>query len=222
MVKPTPSRFNPDLLARESTVYSVNLPLRQFGRLREMLLEDDGEMQATFRFSRRKKTVHIAGNLKASLSLQCQRCLEPMQHEVDETFELVFAKSLDAANAMPDGMDPVVLDEHGQIHVVDLFEDELILHLPSVAKHAQIDVCEASEYMINADRAASVNAEGNDQHDDSKQEDKDKLASMKNGAESDTESGAKNGKNGRNERDGSSAEGDKPKPFDVLKNLDLH
>lgn len=201
MVKPTPSRFNPDLLARESTVYSVNLPLAQFGRLRELLLNDEGEMHATFRFSRRKNTVLIAGSLKTSFNMQCQRCLEPMQHAVDEPFELVFAKSLDAANAMPEGMDPVVLDEHGQIHVVDLFEDELILHLPTVAKHAQMDACHASEHMISASQVMTdrVGANGNIPQDGSEQDDRDK-----------------------DDRDKQEQATDKPKPFDVLKNLDLH
>ena len=123
MVKPTPNRFNPDLLARDSTQYSVNLPLKQFSRLSKMLLDDQGEMQAVFRFSRRKKVVLISGRLKTSYTLQCQRCLEPMQAPVDEPFELVFANTEEDAQAMPDGLDPVVLDENGQIHVVDLFED---------------------------------------------------------------------------------------------------
>ncbi len=143
MVKPIPSRFNPDLLARDSTQYSLNLPLGQFGRLRELLLDDTAELQAVFRFSRRKNTVLVAGTLKTSFTLECQRCLEPMQLLVEEPFELAFAKTEAAAQEMPEGLDPVVLDDNGQIHVVDLFEDELILHLPAVALHAQLDECKA-------------------------------------------------------------------------------
>jgi len=66
MVKPTPSRFNPDLLARDSTVYSVTLPLAQFSRLRDLLLDSQGEVQATFRFSRRKESVLAAGELSTT------------------------------------------------------------------------------------------------------------------------------------------------------------
>lgn len=142
MVKPTPSRFNPDLLARDSTQYSVNIPLGQFSRLRNLLLDDKGEMSAVFRFSRRKDTVLVAGKLTTTFQLQCQRCLEPMQFDVDEPFELAFAKTESLAQQMPEGLDPVVLDEHGQIHVVDLFEDELILHLPTVARHDNLSECE--------------------------------------------------------------------------------
>ena len=158
MVKPTPSRFNPDLLARDSTQYSVNLPLGQFSRLREMLLSDEGEISATFQFSRRENAVFVEGNVKTSYRLLCTRCLEPMDYAIDEAFELVFAKSEQAAHDMPDGLDPVVLDEHGQIHVVDLFEDELILYLPTVAQHAKADECKASEKLLTADEIDKASA----------------------------------------------------------------
>jgi len=142
MVKPIPSRFNPDLLARDSTQYSANVPLGQFNRLRGLLLDDSAEMSAVFRFSRRKDTVLVSGTLNTCFALQCQRCLEPMQLVVEEAFELAFAKTEAAAQSMPEGLDPVVLDDNGQIHVVDLFEDELILHLPTVARHVQMSECE--------------------------------------------------------------------------------
>ena len=192
MVKPTPSRFNPDLLARDSTQYSVNLPLRQFSRLRELLLDDQGEMQATFRFSRRKAHVLVTGNLQTNYQLQCQRCLEPMQFAVDEPFELVFAKTLEAAQDMPENLDPVVLDEHGQIHVVDLFEDELILHLPTVARHEQLVECEASEHVLFDDDSTAGSGQIN------QQEEQNELSNTDN------------------------AETARKNPFAVLKNLDLH
>ena len=195
MVKPTPSRFNPDLLARDSTQYSVNLPLGQFSRLRELLLDDQGEMHAIFRFSRRKDTIVVSGNLKTNYRLQCQRCLEPMQWHVDEAFELVFAKSLEAAQAMPESFDPVVLDDNGQIHVVDLFEDELILHLPTVARHEQLEDCEASEHVLFAEDAAAVAPDERTDNDEHEQQD---------------------------QNDSSNADTVRKNPFDVLKNLDLH
>ncbi len=197
MVKPTPSRFNPDLLARDSTQYSVTLPLGQFSRLQEFLLDDSGELNATFRFSRRKKSVLVAGTLKTSYRLECQRCLEPMQADIDEPFEFVFTKSLEEAQALPDtSPDPVVLDENGQIHVVDLFEDELILHLPTVARHEQIEECEASGHVLFIDAAQAESMDGAPEPLIGQQE--------------------------QSEQKQSDSKGERKNPFDVLKNLDLH
>ena len=193
MVKPTPSRFNPDLLARDSTQFGVNLPLAQFSRLSALLLNTEGEMQATFRFSRRKAMVLVSGNLKATVQLECQRCLEGMQHSIDEPFELVFAKSIDAAQDLPESMDPVVLDDNGQIHVVDLFEDELILHLPTVARHEQVEQCNLLENV-----QVEFGQDASDANDQNTQSDM-----AKSGADS-------------------NPEGETRRPFDILKNLDLH
>jgi len=200
MVKPTPSRFNPDLLARDSTQYSVNLPLRQFIRLQEFLLDDTGEMQATFRFSRRKKAVMISGNLTANYRLQCQRCLEPMEYAVDEAFEFIFAKNEEEARQVPERFDPVVLDDSGQIHVVDLFEDELILYLPTVARHETEAQCEASGYILFIDEAQADSADGRTNDQDNEQAEQ----------------------NEQSTDNGGDVDNQRKNPFDVLKNLDLH
>ncbi len=196
MVKPTPSRFNPDLLARDSTQYSVKLPLRQFIRLQEFLLDDSGEMQAVFRFSRRKKAVMVAGNLTANYRLQCQRCLEPMQYAVDEAFEFVFAKTEEEAQQVPERFDPVVLDDSGQIHVVDLFEDELILYLPTVARHETEAECEASGYILFIDEAKAESTDGT--------------------------TNEQVGQSDKTQSDDDGVDNVRKNPFDVLKNLDLH
>ena len=196
MVKPIPSRFNPDLLARDTTQYSVTLPLKQFIRLQEFLLDDTGEMHANFRFSRRKKAVMVSGNLKTNYRLQCQRCLEPMQFKVDEAFEFVFAKTEEEAHRVPERFDPVVLDDNGQIHIVDLFEDELILYLPTVARHETEAQCEASGYILFIDEANADTA--------------------------DEQTGEQPEKGKQSENDDSDVDSVRKSPFDVLKNLDLH
>jgi len=203
MVKPIPSRFNPDLLARDSTQYSGNLPRKQFIRLQEFLLDDSGEMQATFRFSRRKKTVMVSGQLTANYRLQCQRCLEPMQFAVDEAFEFVFAKTEEEAQRVPERFDPVVVDDNGQIHIIDLFEDELILYLPTVARHETSEQCEASGYILFIDDAKANSSDGLTNEQAKERTSAIVQSEKKENADSDVENGRKN-------------------PFHVLKKLDLH
>jgi len=119
-----------------------------------------------------------------------------MQFDVDEAFEFVFAKTEEEAHRIPERFDPVVLDDKGQIHVVDLFEDELILYLPTVARHETEARCEASGYILFIDEAKADSTDGqkNEQANQSEQASSD---------DGDVENTRKN-------------------PFDVLKNLDLH
>jgi len=142
MAKTLPTRFDPDLVARDGTRFEVTVPFDHFPRLVSMLALKEGVMHASATFSRRKDHIVVAGRLRASWPLECQRCLEPMQVEIDEPYELVFVDSEEESRALPDVFDPVVLDENGQIHLVDLFEDELILHVPNIPRHAEGSDCQ--------------------------------------------------------------------------------
>ncbi|MBX2879541.1 MAG: DUF177 domain-containing protein [Granulosicoccus sp.] len=142
MVKELPQRFNPDLLARDGTQFDLVLPQSRLTRLSGILAEDRHEVRITARFSRRKDHIVISGQLTTVYALQCQRCLDPMQLNVDENFELVFVEDDQTALELPKELDPVVLDDYGQIHVVDLFEDELMLHVPDIPKHSDASECQ--------------------------------------------------------------------------------
>jgi len=81
------------------------------------------------------------GDLKARLNLQCQRCLDTYVEEIETEFRFAFAANEITADVLPETMDPVMLDEEGLISVVDMFEDELLLRLPTHAMHADESQC---------------------------------------------------------------------------------
>ncbi|MFK7996983.1 MAG: YceD family protein [Granulosicoccus sp.] len=141
MVKALPQRFNPDLLARDSTRFELVLPQKQMNRLGEILSTTEHDIHCTAMFSRRKNLVLIKGRIKTIFTLECQRCLEPMDVDIDEPYELVFVENEEKAESLAKQLDPVILDEHGHIHVVDLFEDEVILHVPDIPRHAEASTC---------------------------------------------------------------------------------
>lgn len=141
MVKPLPQRFNPDLLARDGTQFELELPQSQLKRLADIVSSTDYMVQCSARFSSRKDHIVVAGRIQTTFALTCQRCLGPMEVAIDEPYELVFVESEQRAEALPDQFDPVVLDEHRQIHVVDLFEDEIILNVPNIPRHPDEASC---------------------------------------------------------------------------------
>lgn len=161
MAKTLPARFNPDLMARDGTRYEVTVPVERFTRLRDILASADGDVSATATFSRRKDHIVVAGRLRADWPLTCQRCIEPMIVAIDEPYELVFVESDAAARELPKSLDPVVLDETGQIRLVDLLEDELMLHVPTIPKHAEGEDCvDAERSFGDVDAAAVEESEG--------------------------------------------------------------
>lgn len=145
MVKRLPQKFNPDLLARDGTRFELVLPQSQMLRLSDILSSNSHDVHISALFSRRKDHIVIGGKFTTVYALECQRCLEPMSVDIDENFELVFVENDQQAEELPKQLDPVVLDEHGQIHVVDLFEDELMLHVPEIPRHTDASVCHVSQ-----------------------------------------------------------------------------
>jgi uncharacterized protein len=135
----------PELLARKKTVYSVQIPLAQFKRASALLLDSEGDFKAECQFSAWESYTKVSGRWQAQLQLQCQRCLKPMDYPVDVAFQLICVETQEQANELPDELDPVILDEERQIHVVDLFEDDIILQLPSVARHEGDVECTAGK-----------------------------------------------------------------------------
>ena len=137
MAKPLPSRFNPDLMARDGTRYEAAVPLERFKRLGPILASTEGDVLASAAFSRRKDHIVVSGKLNVDMCLQCQRCLETFMLPIEARYELVFVESEGAARRLPDDFDPVLVDDTGQIHLVDLFEDELLLQVPLVPRHSE-------------------------------------------------------------------------------------
>src|SRR6185503_6240899 len=73
-------------------------PLKQMPRLRDMIANDAGEV-AGVRDGRGRPALRL--KVRGTLSLRCQRCLEPMDFEVDTDETLVLAATLAEIHAEP-------------------------------------------------------------------------------------------------------------------------
>lgn len=81
----------------------------------------------------------VQGEVRACLTLRCQRCLEPFDLPVASEFTLALVVGLDEVAALPPDYDPLLVAAAGEdrfIHPRDLIEDELILAVPAVPRHA--------------------------------------------------------------------------------------
>ena len=113
--------------------YRGNIRVGDLTRLTEFLYSDDATVSIEFEFiDSEYDAPMIRGKMDASLSVECQRCLEAMAKQlsiefnllVDADEELVTESSLDT-----------VYSEDGYIDIFEVAEDELILALPLVNMH---------------------------------------------------------------------------------------
>ena len=78
--------------------------------------------------------------ISGAVELKCQRCLEPFRYELEESVNVVVADSDSLPATVPTGYEPFELEE-GRLQPTELIEDELIVAIPLVPKHARVEDC---------------------------------------------------------------------------------
>ena len=128
-------------LANRGVTLGGALDVGKLTRLVGMLHSDAGSVRAELKF-RQRNDGWLGAELdyQASVDLLCQRCLDPFRQELAEQVQVVLADA-DALPAMtPEGFEPFEL-EGGRLQPAQLIEDELIVAIPLVPKHARVEDC---------------------------------------------------------------------------------
>lgn len=110
-------------------------------RLAGLLHSTAGSVRASLHFRQRGVgAVAATLELDATVELTCQRCLEPFEQPIKEHLELMLVEPGASSVSIPEGYEPVELD-NGRLMPARLIEDELIVSIPLVPKHARIEDC---------------------------------------------------------------------------------
>ena len=113
--------------------FEGTFPLAAFPRLRGSLVDAEGECRFTLEFGRdAMNQAFVEVRAEADLPLQCQRTLERYLQPVKVMQQLGLITSEAQESALPEGMEPLLVPENGELRPIDLVEDELILALPVV------------------------------------------------------------------------------------------
>jgi uncharacterized protein len=130
-----------EALAGRGVTLSGELDVGKLPRLLGLLHSEVGSVRAALSFrQRREGWLGAEIDLQVSVELKCQRCLEPFRYEAKERVDLVLADAAALPATVPEGLDPFELDG-GRLKPAELIEDELIVAIPLVPKHARIEDC---------------------------------------------------------------------------------
>jgi uncharacterized protein len=135
MSEQLPERVDPVRLAQKGVVLRGQLPFSACGRLLEFALNPDGRIDLELAFELEGGVTRVRGRVEATVRLQCQRCLEPVDLDVRCPVSLGVVASLAEADRLPEGCEPLLREGEGPIAVADLVEDEIILALPYIPRH---------------------------------------------------------------------------------------
>jgi len=113
--------------------FDGSLPLAGFTRLRDSLVDADGECRFELEFGRSDQDLPFVDvRAEAKLPLLCQRTLERFLYPVSVAQRLGLITEEAQESALPEGVEPLLLDATAEVNPLDLIEDELILALPVV------------------------------------------------------------------------------------------
>jgi len=112
--------------------------LSGFARLRDRLAEPAGRaaMQLTLHLVDEVPAGRLA--VQAAVRLVCQRCLQPMTSELQSESDVAFA--VGESERLPAGYELIAGDPK-RVDLAALVEDELLLALPAIPRHAAGENC---------------------------------------------------------------------------------
>jgi DUF177 domain-containing protein len=121
---------SPHELARSGGQFAGEIAIAAFPRLCGLVIGDGvAAIALRFRVDERGRSM-VEGPVRLSLTLPCQRCLEPVRQSIDVAVSLCIVRSDAQATELIDEVDAFVLHDD-EVSIVDLIEDDLLLALPS-------------------------------------------------------------------------------------------
>ncbi|HEY9253376.1 MAG TPA: YceD family protein [Stenotrophomonas sp.] len=114
--------------------FDGSLPLSAMRRLRDSLVDTEGEAKYSLEFGQDDvlKVPFVELHVETALPLECQRSLQRFLHPVKIALRLGLIRNEAEEDALPPDYEALLVPEDGMLRPADLVEDELVLAVPVV------------------------------------------------------------------------------------------
>lgn len=147
-----------DRLADAHASHEFEYSLAELPRLREQLVSTAGAATGRVEFRHEGGRVVASLEVAATLALQCQRCMQPVSVPLRSAVEVALVDDLAAADAVPEEMEPVLINA-GRVLLRELVEEELLLGVPLIPRHDDIHCAGAAAIASDAEHSGLVTPE---------------------------------------------------------------
>lgn len=135
-----PKFIDPVKAATQRSDYQGVVAAKDMMRLAETVYAMDDFASIEVKFDTDAQGLHyFEGEITISVQVQCQRCDEPFAMPVAVSFSYTPVKAGQDIEEIPDIYEPVEVNDHGEIDLLQIIEDEIIVALPLVAMHDERD-----------------------------------------------------------------------------------
>ncbi len=143
-------------LAALETVFQGNLAVAKLTRFTQALAEDIGTVSYNLKIGYNEDRLPVInGQVSGLVKLQCQRCMQPTDWELESSFAVAVVWDEERAKHISSGLEALVAPE-GLVELLAILEDELLLSLPIVAYHPDPNCVDQTEYVAPADELEAL------------------------------------------------------------------
>ncbi len=165
MSKALPEHIHPLRLVHHGESLAGSVVVEQMPRLVEMLHEraSRGEFELRFGLDDGGRAC-VLGRIDARLVVLCQRCLKPMDIDVERDVRLALVRGNAEAAALDDTYDALLVGDE-PVSLSGLLEDEIILAMPNFPRHPRGE-CEMPRGAVGVDHTDESGEGGKDYNGD--------------------------------------------------------
>jgi uncharacterized protein len=149
MIKHLPDRLDLIATAEAGRLLRGTVAVSSLERLLPVLVSDEGDLQVEMELGKDPDgTRYMKGSIQGEVMLKCQRCLENMSLPLDLVFRLGLVASDEAANALSDRYEPLLVTAE-PAYIADVIAEEVLLAIPIVPRHSDSVDCQefVKDYM---------------------------------------------------------------------------
>ncbi|SUO97938.1 YceD family protein [Suttonella ornithocola] len=129
-----PKHIEPWTIARSRKILKGSFPLMQTQELRQWAEKGKNIEVYLEGYLDQQHRAHLKGQLQLTLSLQCQRCLEPMPWNADIRFDYLLIHNESQEQQVEYGSETLICAED-DMDLAWFLEEEVLLAMPMIAKH---------------------------------------------------------------------------------------
>lgn len=129
-----------EVCARAGNTIARHFSAADLPRLSEAGGHEGSSIEAKFQFAHFEEWPTVSGELRGTAVLTCQRCMQPMSIEMDDSFQVLIVE--EERSDEPGGYEPVVANA-SRLDLRWLAEEQVLLALPLVPMHESEDCAES-------------------------------------------------------------------------------
>ncbi len=144
-----------DTLVGTESEIEFTIPLSELPRVSRELTGTEGAARGRVRFLRERGNADADLTVNAQPEVVCQRCMQAMRWPIDDHSRLALVSDYAAADRVPQDLE-VFLVEGDSVSVRDLVDEEIMLALPHVPRHAEGSECAARAVTLPGEAAEAA------------------------------------------------------------------